>query len=399
MAKLLSYFNCLKSINQQRFALILSVSFFLLSDHFINAQKKDQISINKELIKDTIDGKIDLSNYIINAHGVIVLPYIITEPAIGGFGVALAPLLITPKKRPEGYKGYIPPDITAGYGMYTVNNSWAAGALRVGNIPKYGLKYRVGFTYAKLNLSFYRDIEGFGNQELDFNIRATPITLEISKKIGKTELYFGTNYSFSKNVLKPNFSEDLSEFYSEKELNSNIGSLGIFLDYDKRNTIFTPDHGYRTNLLYAVNDNWTGSDYKFQDLNGYLQYFLPIKSNWIGGFRLDYKQNFGDTPFYKLPYIDLRGIPAERFQGSTVLVAETEQRFDISYRWSIIGFTGIGETINDGQNLKTGKFAFTYGTGFRYFLARTFGLRTGIDIAKGPDSWGYYLVFGHSWNR
>lgn len=375
-----------------------SLSIFLLFfTSLINAQNKQDT--NSKSIKDTLDGKIDLSNYIINAHGVIAIPYIITQPALGGIGLAVVPMLITPKKRPDGFQGYIPPDITAGFAMYTANDSWAGGAIRIGSIPKHGIKYRAGLAYADMNLSFYKEYENIGTKELEFNIVAKPIYLELSKKIPKTNLYLGLQYIFSENILKPNFQGEVPEFISEKELNSKIGLFGTFLDFDTRNTIFTPNKGARLNLLYSLNDDLTGSDYKYQDLYGYINYFVPIKENWVSGFRFDFKQTYGNTPFYLDPYVDLKGIPALRYQGKTVLVFDTEQRIDLNFRWSIVACGGIGETIANNETLKTGTFVYNYGTGFRYFLAKSFGLRTGIDIAKGPDSWGYYLVFGHSWNR
>jgi hypothetical protein len=39
------------------------------------------------------------------------------------------------------------------------------------------------------------------------------------------------------------------------------------------------------------------------------------------------------------------------------------------------------------------------GGGFRYLIARAFGIRTGIDIARGPEEWAWYIIFGHNWNR
>src|SRR5215218_3274869 len=50
-------------------------------------------------LKDSLDGKFDLSDYIIDANGFVPVPYIITEPALGGFGGALFPVFIT--KRPR----------------------------------------------------------------------------------------------------------------------------------------------------------------------------------------------------------------------------------------------------------------------------------------------------------
>ena len=38
------------------------------------------------------------------------------------------------------------------------------------------------------------------------------------------------------------------------------------------------------------------------------------------------------------------------------------------------------------------------GGGFRYLTAREFGLQMGIDVARGPEQWAIYVVFGNSWN-
>jgi hypothetical protein len=39
------------------------------------------------------------------------------------------------------------------------------------------------------------------------------------------------------------------------------------------------------------------------------------------------------------------------------------------------------------------------GGGFRYLIARKFKLRMGVDIARGPEKWAYYIVFGNTWGR
>ena len=65
--------------------------FFLACDAF--AQRKKNISL-----KDSLDGKLDLSDYVIEANGFVPVPIIVTEPALGGFGGGLAPIFM--KKRP-----------------------------------------------------------------------------------------------------------------------------------------------------------------------------------------------------------------------------------------------------------------------------------------------------------
>jgi hypothetical protein len=36
------------------------------------------------------------------------------------------------------------------------------------------------------------------------------------------------------------------------------------------------------------------------------------------------------------------------------------------------------------------------GLGFRYLIARILGLQVGVDVARGPEDWTFYVVFGRS---
>ena len=352
----------------------------------------------KGILRDTLDNKLDLSRFIIDAKGIIPIPYIITEPALGGFGILLAPVLITPKKKP-GVKGYVPPDITAAMGMYTANKSWMVGALRSGSVPKIGLKYRVGLAYADLFLTYYRDILNSGEKQFDFELNVFPFLLSVSKKISKSDVYLGLQYTFANIKVKPQFGGNLPSFIKPQDMNNNLGELGVFMDWDRRNTIFTPDKGTRLNVLFSASDNWTGSNYNYQRLNSSLNWFIPIKPKWISGLRAEVLHVFNEPPFYAYPSINMRGIPYARYQGTTTALVETEQRFDFAGRWSVVAFGGLGAAMFKDESLGDSKAVYNYGTGFRYLLARAFKARVGIDIAGGPDSWGWYIVFGHNWNR
>ena len=100
-----------------------------------------------------------------------------------------------------------------------------------------------------------------------------------------------------------------------------------------------------------------------------------------------------------MPSLNMRGVPIARYQGATTVLAETEQRFDFNRRWSMVAFAGLGKAIMRDQEFSDAEMVYNYGTGFRYLIARAFGIRAGIDIAKGPDNFGWYIVFGHNWNR
>lgn len=353
----------------------------------------------KSIMRDTLDGKLDFSRFLIDAKGFIPVPFIITEPALGSFGLAIVPVFLTPKKRPPGFTGYIPPDITAGVAMYTANKSWLLGGMRIGSIPAKGLKYRIAAGVADINLSFFRELPNLGEKEFDFSIKTVPILLSLSKRISKKDVYLGVQYFFAKNELKALFKDSLPNDIQPSSFKSNIGSLGLFTDWDKRNSFFTADKGFRVNILYTMNDNWTGSDFEYQKLSGALNWFIPFKKKWISGFRAEFNQVFGDPPFYALPSLAMRGVPAVKYQGYTTALVETEQRFDFNLRWSAVAFAGYGKAFQRDESASETQSAYNVGGGFRYLIARVFKIRAGIDVAAGPGSFGWYIVFGHNWNR
>src|SRR6185295_16697645 len=82
-----------KFVHNPNVKYLLSVAIaFLYSFAVYSQSKKKHISL-----KDSIDGKFDLSDYIIDANGFVPVPMIITEPALGGFGVAIIPVFIRKK--------------------------------------------------------------------------------------------------------------------------------------------------------------------------------------------------------------------------------------------------------------------------------------------------------------
>ena len=98
-----------------------------------------------------------------------------------------------------------------------------------------------------------------------------------------------------------------------------------------------------------------------------------------------------------LPYLDMRGIPAFRYQGEADVLSELELRYDFVKRWSAVAFGGAGKAFDDWKQFGPSDWRLTYGGGFRYLMARKFKLRAGVDIARGAGYWSYYIVFGSSW--
>src|SRR6478609_6818349 len=200
--------------------------------------------------KDSLDGAIDLSDYLIHAHGILPVPVIITEPALGGFGAAIIPVYL--KKRPpyiDSVNGKtkitpIPPDITGGLGLYTANGTWATAVFRQGTLLKSRIKYIIGAGYANVFMSYYKTFPQIGEREFAFKIQTVPIFMQGIKRIGFSKWYAGLKYLFLKSDVYATRDSVLSEdFAKPKEYSSLVSQLGAVIELDARDNIFTPDNG------------------------------------------------------------------------------------------------------------------------------------------------------------
>jgi hypothetical protein len=140
-----------------------------------------------------------------------------------------------------------------------------------------------------------------------------------------------------------------------------------------------------------------GSDRNIQRLNFFTLAYIPIVERWISGLRFESLLASDKTPFYMMPYINLRGVPLLRYQGQLTFLAETEQYVNVYRRWGLVAFAGYGRTVSDIKSFSEGLNAWNAGGGFRYKIARLLGLQMGIDVARGPEDWAFYVVFGTAW--
>lgn len=366
----------------------------------------DDAAKKKVGFKDPLDGAFDLSDRILEAHGFIPVPILITEPALGGFGGGLAPVFLKrqPPLQTDGKKTPIAPDITAVAGAYTANDTWFLGAGRAASLPRHRLRYKAFAGYANLNVDFYETLPSGEEKAFEVNGRAAPVYLYLGRFLHDARFVLGTQYVFAKAKLKPAAGGDLPPSVEDKELDSTISSLGAVADFDGRDNVFTPDRGLRAHAHFDWSDDWLGSDYRYGRLNAFAYWYHPLARwsgdrNWISGLRVDMQQSFGDPPFYLVPFIDMRGVPAARYQGRTDVLMETDQRIDFTRRWSVVLFGGLGKAFDDYADFGDAKLVYGYGAGFRYLVARKFKLRMGVDLAHGPEDWAYYIVFGSAWSR
>jgi hypothetical protein len=341
------------------------------------------------LFLDPTDGAFDLDRFLASRHGFVPVASPVTEPAVGlGLAGGLV-FLHGPLGGAQDAEGRrIPPGVTAAVGMFTSNGSWAAGGGHLGHWRQGSIRYAGGAAYTSLRLTAY----GAADQELAFTLDSVPVVQDLTFRLGDGELFAGARYLFIGSTVSASGSSLAA--IEGKDLETRLSGLGPVLRWDGRDSIFSPSRGVRAEAAVSWFAGWLGSDRDGWKGSVKQVSYAPLAPWLVGALRLDLQVSGGDLPFWFRPFILLRGVPMLRYQGRHVAVAETEERIDLTQRWSAVVFAGFGVAAATPQPTT----AWNAGTGFRYLLARQFNVRAGVDLARGPEQWAGYVIFGNAWN-
>ena len=356
-------------------------------------------ALSLEDFRDPGDGRFDTSRFLLDLNGFLPMPLVVTEPAIGyGGGAALlffnrnapAPGESVPAGR------FTPPDITAVGGIRTENGTRAGFAGHFGFTRDGNWRYLGGVARASLNLSYFLDtpLPG-GGGEIDYNLEADFVVAEARRRIAGSDWHAGLRYLRADTSSR--FDGGTPGEVPARDLDVTLAGLALVVEYDDRDSIFTPASGTRLQLQATDFDPRYGGDSSFRLFKAAANSYAKPHRDVVLGGRLDFRGSSGDTPFYAVPFIELRGIPYLRYQGERVAVAEVEARWNLDGRWSLVGFGGAGRASGREADLGSAETRWAGGVGVRYLLARAMGLHAGIDVARGPEESAFYLIVGSAW--
>jgi len=377
---------------------------------------------NSSQFIDMLDGRFDASDYLSeNAYGFLPVPIIITDPAVDG-GLGMMGLFFHEtesdkekrlqamrKADNDAAKHLLPPSVSVIAAAATGNDSWFSGGGHMGFFKQGRIRYLGGGGYGDVNLNFYGTGDISLPRPVDVNTKASGIFQTLKFKLASSQFFLGgaqryinakisPNFSTDLNALPPNFQDELKKIQPRDITTS---ALGLNLEFDSRDNVFSPATGYQYTVEQFWYRNKFGSDieYNLSTFDG-LNYW-PIARHWRAGLRLnsEYANSKDILPPFATPGIKLRGIPAKRYQGEFIGVLETEITWLIDTRWRVLGFMGAGRASNSTARFANAPTRMTQGIGFRYQIARRYGFDMGIDIARGPEESVFYITAGSAWGR
>lgn len=348
--------------------------------------------------RDTEDGEIDLSDWLLDRKGFLPVPIIVTEPAVG-YGGGVMALFFRESMREAAVKAQesgrlAPPDIYGIGGGATENGTWAGAAGGMVSFQADKYRWRGGVARINANLDFY----GFGGQRgpLRYNLDGWGSVQHGMWRLAQSDWWA---------VGRWNYLDLNNSFDFENQLagigpivrTSKASGLGLSIEADTRDNIFTPSRGWTGSLDLTWYDPEWGSDTRFQSYRAHAFAYWPVEKQFVLAGRLDGRAANGDVPFYMLPFIDMRGVPAARLQDRRTAVIEGEVRWNVTPRWALVGFLGGGRAWGTSTDYSEGTDTVAKGFGFRYQIARRLGLYMGIDWAWSTQDNAFYIQVGNAW--
>ena len=348
--------------------------------------------------KDPATGELDLSDWLLEQKGFLPVPIIITEPAVG-YGGGIAPVFFfdsiknsAEKARETGH--YTPPNIVALAAFGTENGTWGAGGGGMFTFREDRYRWRGGVARANVNLDFY----GAGGLigPLAYNLDGWMSVQHGMMRLGESNAWAVLRWNYFSLENKFDLPGQSGQFVDTTRTNKASG-LGVSLEYDSRDNLFTPNTGWTGSLDLTFYDPDIGSDTRFQSYRAHVFSYWKVSPVLVLGLRADGRAAEGDVPFYMLPFVDLRGVPAMRLQDTRTAVLETELRWNLDHRWALVGFLGGGKAWGTREDFSDGASTVSKGAGFRYLIASKLGIYMGMDMAWSTQDKAWYIQVGNAW--
>jgi outer membrane translocation and assembly module TamA len=245
-------------------------------------------------------------------------------------------------------------------------------------------------------MDFYGTSTQPSEQGASFNTEALIFMQVLAFRLGESDWFAGGAYRLMNTETTFKLGNDIPGI-SDDALQSNNAAIAAVIRYDSLDNQYSPGSGFVSDMQLARFDESVGGDFNYNQITWLSQAHFSLTEKWKLRLRLDSDSVDGDAPFYAVPYIELKGVPALRYQGKNVLTTEVRLDWAFHPRWQVGAFVGAGRAADSFDNLTDAPSRTSRGVGFRYMGVRRLGLNMGVDVAKGPEETSVYISFGSRW--
>jgi hypothetical protein len=344
----------------------------------------------------------------------LLAPIPVSSPAIGsGLEWAVARLF------PFNKKDEVSPPSSVGVGGIFTNNG-SRGIAIGGRLYLKEDRFRIAAAIASASINF--DVYGVGEAAGNEGVF---VPLNVSGRVGigeflyrlRKSIYVGARGQYRNATLSLNQdrfdSSDITteppdkvsgvlDQISNQLLHQTTVSLGPRFQWDTRDSVFYPKHGFLTEVASDFFSTGLGSKWSYQYYKVAFNKYNSLSAHQVLAFRGMGCAAVGDrVPIYDLCLFgtanDLRGYTGGRYQDRRMFATQAEYRLTFPFqgflgRFGIVAFAGVGAVGDKFTNIGASDLLPAGGAGLRFRLLKKYPVNFRVDYGQGND--GHTLSIG-----
>ncbi|MDM0108410.1 BamA/TamA family outer membrane protein [Variovorax sp. J22R24] len=316
-----------------------------------------------------------------------VVPIPLADPTLGS-GLAVLGMYFHPQTAEEATTQ--PPSLTAAFGMGTNNGSYVAGVAQT--------------SYWDADRWRFSGLAGFGHLNLDFFGSGAPsasspvgVRWTVDAAVLQATLYYrivpnwylGGQFRYAD--VRQTFGVGGADPMTTGPADVRTSGAGALLERDTRDNKFAPHDGSLLEFHSLFNRRGLGGDVADNSINLRYRKYISLRKDLVLATDVHACAKGGDVPLFDYCFLQLRGYPATRYIGRSMLLGQAELRWHAFGRVGIVAFVGTGAVADRFGDITSRNLPVGYGVGVRYMVLEDQRINLRIDVARGSNSQAVYL--------
>jgi Omp85 superfamily domain len=320
------------------------------------------------------------------------VPIPVANPTLGN-GLQAALLYLHPKVPGQEDK----PGSTSGVGILaTDSKSWAAVVFHDGSLAEDRYRLNAAGGIGEFNLKYYgigaAALSGGPPIEYKFSVAGGQVRFG-ARLPGTAHWYAGLTYLLLQSTVT--FSgDDLQPGLPHVARDLRTAALGPQITYDSRDSNYFPLKGQYSRASWMNYAPRWGSDVSYDKFDFFYNHYIPLAPRAVLGLRTRVQHGSDETPFFDLPYLDMRGFSRTRYVAENTVSVTAEGRYKFAERWGVMVFAEAGRYADVFSELSNGRTITSYGGGVRWQVTADRDMHLGLDVAISTDDRAAFIQVG-----
>ena len=320
----------------------------------------------------------------------VAVPIPMSNPTLGSGLIGGAAYFYSQTEEQEASQSA---SFTGAGGLYTNNDSWAAGIAQQSYWD--GDKWRFHGVAGYADFRFVlRDPATEGQSGFNWTVDGALFQAILSRRIAK-QWYVGLLARYLDITQDLDTSLPPQEYNIESKIQST--GAGLTLEYDSRDV---PTNAYSGSRFEAKAIFSRANGVETDSYQGYYlrmrSYHEMKKAPIVIAWDLYGCVKGGKFPLWDTCRLNLRGFPVTDFLGKQSITGQIEARWRASPRWGFVLFGGAGYISNSFSAQGDDERVPSYGGGVRFMVLKSKRVNLRVDYARSDDSDAWYVSVGEA---